>query len=1081
MDNIRCWCGTNNLKNFSHDYKKCVECGTLICTHSLDNSFFHVSDDERDYYGRRYWFEHQTDDLDFPDIVERSRKDLSERVIYWLESILKYCLPPAKVLEIGSGHGGFVAMLNQVGFNAAGLELSPWVVKYARDHFQIEMYEGPIEEQSITPSSIDCILLMDVLEHLSNPVATLQTCLKVLKPDGMIFVQTPAYDNVSSYNQLKKLGDPFIDLLIPIEHLYLFNKESVLKLLGRIGVHYATFMQPYFQYDMFFVASRKPISEKSTDEIERILLSTPGGRISLALLDLDTKYRDVVGRLVDSEVDRAARLSDLKHLEDLLKESEMDRASRLETIRTMEVKVEEINKDRTARIKAIDQLEKLLEESEADRAARLISIEKLEKLVRELDTHRNEILDHIQHLELIIKNKQEEFSVLEDKNKMLESQIQALEKELSSNKEWIQIQRRNIHHHIYYNAFYERELSRFPVNFIRRMQNVIFNQYSKLIDRLYSSLKRKKVINLKKVVVDLTPILPGGENGGAKPMTTTLIWQLSRTTAPNIEYVLLTSDDSHEELSWLDSENVQRICVNFRLETPPNSTLDSDAKVQQLNRTISEVEIRKELDNRSVGNHRIPASERIQVKIKAVIHSIGVFLEHTLPRPLYGMIYRFYKHNLKSPKTSKTVSGLEGDLLFCPFTAPLYYEAGIPTVIVVYDLQFKTYPQFFSSEALYNLEHYLERSCKVASRLICISEYTRQSLIDECHLAEDKALTIPISLCNPIKKIPSKLLDRILIKFTLQRKQFLIYPANFWVHKNHEMLITAFNMYLKQNPESPLKLVFTGAPGERMTYLEEAVKKIDLEGRIIFAGFLEVDEYSAIFQASLALIFPSLYEGFGIPLLESMYFGVPVLSSNFTSLTEVGQNAVHYFDPRIPEEIIEAIELIENDNTFRADLIEKGKQRIKDFPNPIRWAENYYEVFKEALVVVQPYWNELTGIYPDHWVGESFEITISDGDHLRFLELNLEVPTWFPSNILRGRAVVNGWGGDTIKAIRGKKNIIRFPVARSGHKIKIKFQQTIQPKELGISEDSRFLSCQMLWCRLLTPESVESIYEAGIA
>ncbi len=90
---------------------------------------------------------------------------------------MKYRLPPAKVLELGSSHGALVALLKKSGYEAAGLEIDEWIVNYSCETFDINVYQGPIENQTIQPTSLDIVVLMDVLEHLYDPQDTLEKCL----------------------------------------------------------------------------------------------------------------------------------------------------------------------------------------------------------------------------------------------------------------------------------------------------------------------------------------------------------------------------------------------------------------------------------------------------------------------------------------------------------------------------------------------------------------------------------------------------------------------------------------------------------------------------------------------------------------------------------------------------------------------------------------------------------------------------------------------------------------------------------------------------------------------------------------
>src|SRR6185503_8503899 len=113
-----CWCDKSSLVTFSPDYAVCQHCGTLVSQVGLSVEQLTVRDDDQDFYGREYWLSHQRQDLGLPDIYARARSDLPERGLYWLRTLLSYKLPPARVLELGSSHGGFVALLRWAGFDA---------------------------------------------------------------------------------------------------------------------------------------------------------------------------------------------------------------------------------------------------------------------------------------------------------------------------------------------------------------------------------------------------------------------------------------------------------------------------------------------------------------------------------------------------------------------------------------------------------------------------------------------------------------------------------------------------------------------------------------------------------------------------------------------------------------------------------------------------------------------------------------------------------------------------------------------------------------------------------------------------
>ncbi len=320
-----CWCGNLDLEPFSDEYLLCSRCNTIVLKSLVDKDIFTVKKNEDGLYGKSYWFEHQEKDLGYNNIITRARTDIPERVLYWLEVFLKYKIPPANTLELGCSHGGFVAILQLAGFQASGLELSPWVVDFARKVFHVPMLLGPIEKQDIPAASLDAILLMDVLEHIPGPSAVMSNCLKLLKPDGILLIQTPRYQEGKAYQKMLNEADPFLKLLKAPEHIYLFSQSSITKLFQEIGARYSTFEPAFFnEYDMFLVVSRSPLKSNTQEQINQALMNTPGGRIALALLDKNSECRSLSLRLKESEIDRANRLTSIKQYEVWLKESQAE-------------------------------------------------------------------------------------------------------------------------------------------------------------------------------------------------------------------------------------------------------------------------------------------------------------------------------------------------------------------------------------------------------------------------------------------------------------------------------------------------------------------------------------------------------------------------------------------------------------------------------------------------------------------------------------------------------------------------------------------------------------------------------------
>jgi 2-polyprenyl-3-methyl-5-hydroxy-6-metoxy-1,4-benzoquinol methylase len=304
-----CWCGANSLRRFSPGYLRCSACETLVSQEGLTDGEALVRDDEVDYYGKRYWLEHQREELDLPDIYTRVRQDLPERCVHWLEMLFRYRQPPATILEVGAGHGAYTALLRWAGYGATALDLSPWVAEFSRTRFGIPYLVGRVEDQSFDLHSFDVLVANDVLEHLPDPVSTVRAWLELLKPDGVLVLQTPEYQVGRNHDELMADGDPFLEHMgrASTEHLYLFSRPALELLLGRMGLTEIRFEKPMFSYDMFCAASAGPLQPASGDQSDLAKVG-PVGPLVLALIDAHDAWNI-------SERDRADRLVVIERLD----------------------------------------------------------------------------------------------------------------------------------------------------------------------------------------------------------------------------------------------------------------------------------------------------------------------------------------------------------------------------------------------------------------------------------------------------------------------------------------------------------------------------------------------------------------------------------------------------------------------------------------------------------------------------------------------------------------------------------------------------------------------------------------------
>jgi len=392
---------------------RCARCETLVRRERPAPAIARVVDDDAAFYGREYWFTHQEGELGCPNILLRTRADLPERCLHWLRTVLRYKLPPARTLELGSGPGGFVALLAWAGFDASGLELSPWVVEFVRDTFRVPMLLGPVEDQAIEPGSLDLIAAMDVLEHLPDPVGTMRHCVQLLKPDGILLIQTPRYPEGQRHEELVADGDRFLEMLRPRDHLHLFSREALRRLFGCVGAEHIAFEPAMFaEYDMFAMASRMPPTVREAAEIDAALSGKATGRMVQALMDLDADRSALGLRHAEAEADRVARLAALEAqgrrlgeaegernalrtevtgLRHQLADSEADRTARLDVIERQGKQLGAVEAERNELRAEVTAIRGHLETAEADRAARLEVIGQMSRRLAEVESQQDEL------------------------------------------------------------------------------------------------------------------------------------------------------------------------------------------------------------------------------------------------------------------------------------------------------------------------------------------------------------------------------------------------------------------------------------------------------------------------------------------------------------------------------------------------------------------------------------------------------------------------------------------------------------------------------------------------------------------
>ena len=295
------------------------------------------------------------------------------------------------------------------------------------------------------------------------------------------------------------------------------------------------------------------------------------------------------------------------------------------------------------------------------------------------------------------------------------------------------------------------------------------------------------------------------------------------------------------------------------------------------------------------------------------------------------------------------------DLWFCPLLVLEPPSPGLPSVATIPDLQHEVYPEFFSPEILQWRRQRYRRTVDQADRVLTLSEYSKAQIVSRLGADPWRVVVTHLDAAPPTAQQRAPSVDEVRARYSLARDYFF-YPGASWPHKNHRTLFQAMAR-LKQRRRKVPQLVLTGARVDGAVDLAAECRALGLEGDVKLLGYVPGEDLPGLYASSLATVFPSLFEGFGIPVVEAMRAGSPVICSSAASLPEVGGDAAVYFDPRRPEELCDRLDAFcaaaEDSGRVTAertliDLALAGRRQAKKFSWQ-RTARTTFEAFRSAI------------------------------------------------------------------------------------------------------------------------------------
>ncbi|MEK7518242.1 MAG: glycosyltransferase family 1 protein [Patescibacteria group bacterium] len=356
------------------------------------------------------------------------------------------------------------------------------------------------------------------------------------------------------------------------------------------------------------------------------------------------------------------------------------------------------------------------------------------------------------------------------------------------------------------------------------------------------------------------------------------------------------------------------------------------------------------------------------------------------PREDLPKVSENWRYRVFGQKKLWTQIGLPFDLYFHKprpdvFFSPTHYAprfSPIPTVISIMDLSYIHYPEMFKRSDLYQLENWTRYSVKKAKKIFTISQASKDDIIKVYNVSEEKVVVtypgVKLRTQSPIQsgtKLKSIMQGSELLKEKYKIEgNYILFVGTLQPRKNIVRLIEAFakvtselrslrqfknfsnasvpaaryhsprdtvaygdsseKIFHAKAPRS-LELIIVGKKGWLYEEILEAPKKFKIEDKVKFLDFVPDEDLPLLYKNALCFVLPSLYEGFGLPVLEAMKYGCPVITSNVSSLPEAGGDAALYVDPKSIDDIASKIKLLIADKKLRQELIRKGYEQVKKF------------------------------------------------------------------------------------------------------------------------------------------------------
>jgi glycosyltransferase involved in cell wall biosynthesis len=244
-------------------------------------------------------------------------------------------------------------------------------------------------------------------------------------------------------------------------------------------------------------------------------------------------------------------------------------------------------------------------------------------------------------------------------------------------------------------------------------------------------------------------------------------------------------------------------------------------------------------------------------------------------------------------------------------------------IVTIHDVSFREHPEWFPRRARIIMNLLIPRSARTADVIITGSEHARRAIAKTCNVPVEKIIVTPYAASAWARRVDADAHKDILQKYFLE-KPFLLGVGLRGIRKNNQIIIKALDILTRQNEIPHIKLALCGSP-------EQFPAEVASHPNVQFLGWVPQEDLPALYAHAAAAVYPSLYEGFGLPVLEAMACGCPMICSNATSLPEVAGDAALQIDPHDAEAWTEGIAKVLLDEALRERMISDGLKRAQEF------------------------------------------------------------------------------------------------------------------------------------------------------